>query len=553
MEVPVAVGAEIALRVGVLPPEAERDLRAALQFDNPELVTAERLGKWTGKIDPTVKAWRTEGETIYLPRGTIRTLKQVAEAHGYTIAVQSNMALGAGLCVGGMMHELRPYQQEAVEAATRGVQGQIVIPCGGGKTQVGIGLMHRLDRTALVLVHTKDLARQWVERVRDVLGMQAGTIGEGVVAEAPITIGLVQTLDRWEAERVASLGRRFGLLIVDEAHHGPASTYLRLLGLLPCRWRIGLTATPERDDGLTPMLEWCFGPVLYRVEQRELIDLGYLVAPEYVQIRSDFKWDGDATNNFAGLVTDVCQDECRNRLIVQTAVQELSSGGTLLILSTRKEHCADLAAALTKEGVTAEVLTSDTPAKKRAGVLDGLRDGSVRCACATQLADEGLDVPRLSAVLLVAPTRAANRTIQRIGRTMRPAPGKDVPRVYDIVDMHVGVLANQAHKRRLAFIEACGQPARRRPAGPGMGGGQESRSSGAGAGEQCPVCGDPGPRRMRWQRIDGGRKYIRQDCARCGKLVPGQAWAQQTPENIARADAGGWYGAAQGDLFGNRP
>lgn len=468
------IGAEIRIPAGELPPEIEKMVRAELSIPNPAFVKAHRAGRYTGNLPRTLEGWRQGtgfgGPELVLPRGyALRLLDLVGLAEdGQTPlidpkAVRFTLGEGEPLPPTELRSTLRDYQVAAVNAAADGPdQGLLVLPCGAGKTVVGLALARRAGRSTLVLVHTEDLLRQWVERTRDVLGLEAGTIGLGKKDRIePVTIGMVQTLARRPRGDLAELGRRFGTLLVDEAHHGPARTYVELLRGLNCRRRVGLTATPKRDDGLSAMLAWGFGGILYQVEHAELLRRGFLIAPTCYTLPTSFETTRDAAANFVGTVSDLVEDPGRNALLVAAARWALERGTVLLLLS-RVEHCEVVAGLLREEGIAAEALTGEVKRADRADALEGLRSGRVRVAVATQLADEGLDVPTLGAVILGAPGRAESRTIQRIGRVMRPAKGKGGAVVVDLVDELVPLLLAQSKVRARSFGKVLGEVDARR-------------------------------------------------------------------------------------------
>jgi len=226
---------------------------------------------------------------------------------------------------------------------------------------------------------------------------------------------------------------------------------------LACRYRWGLSATPEREDGLHFVLEWVLGPVLHRIEQAGLLEAGHLVPADVVQVHTGWFKDFDWTNCYVQAVDELLQDPERNQLIARFAADELVAGGAVLVLSQRKAHCEELARLIRERHHQVEVLDSDRPKKARVSALCRLRSGELRCVVATQLADEGLDVPCLTAVLLTAPSAAEGRTVQRLGRVMRPYPGKGRPKLIDFVDERAGVLIGQARKRMRAYRKVLGE------------------------------------------------------------------------------------------------
>jgi len=305
------------------------------------------------------------------------------------------------------------------------------------------------ERPTLVLVHTRDLATQWDQRVRRLLGMApVSPSGAAAFVKAAtaaminvkgMVITTVQTLAKVDPWDLA--GMRFGTVILDEAHHAPASTFQAVLGNIACDTVYGLTATPNRDDGWTPAMYAWLGPKRYEVQARDLQRVGLTMAPTVCEVVTPFhSWSGD----FTTIVNDLTDSGDRNALIAQLVAEH----GTFpqLVLTSRVEH-AEALAALIPDAVAVVGRTRD-----RDAAFARVRAGEAKVLIATQLADEGLDLPELVAVHLVAPCRAGNRVIQRIGRVMRASSGKARPVVYDYVD-NMSLLQSQWRSRRKACLE----------------------------------------------------------------------------------------------------
>ncbi|MFB3852578.1 MAG: DEAD/DEAH box helicase [Vicinamibacterales bacterium] len=199
-----------------------------------------------------------DGEML-VPRGAVALVRQVCAATREPVFFEDRrvslpsepLALKLGL---------RDYQEEAVTALVRNVQGCAVVPCGGGKTVIGTAAAARIGQPTLVVVHTHDLVEQWRCDFRDILAVEAGDLD----GDSRMVVATVQSLAAMPAERLAQVGLRFGTVIVDEVHHAPAVRFREVLGAMPGKYRVGLTATPTRADGLTPLVELCIGPIVFR-------------------------------------------------------------------------------------------------------------------------------------------------------------------------------------------------------------------------------------------------------------------------------------------------
>ena len=333
---------------------------------------------------------------------------------------------------------LRPYQSQAVEAAHAAAGGLLVAPTGSGKTVMGCALISRHDTPALILVHTRDLAAQWVERVREFLGVEAGLVGYGKRKkgepgdDARVVVASLQTLARWSWWQTHEWGQRFGLVMGDEVQHAPARTYLGVFAGLAGRYRYGLTATPHRMDGLTPWMHWVLGPVVAEVDHREIEAAGAVLRPR-------IRWWHAPAVDLEGMepherAATLANDDGRNGGIVTETRLLVADGHVVLLLVRLVEHARRLADALCVADVDAVALVGDVKPAARAEIIDRMRAGRVQVVVATSLADEGLDAPRVDAVVMTEPTRNVWRVLQRIGRALRPHPDGRPPVVVDVVD-----------------------------------------------------------------------------------------------------------------------
>ena len=452
----------IRLDASAVHPRALEILRRALTFPNPEYVRRLRFDRWVGATPEEISLLEVGDDgRVTLPRGGVGHLRESLAAAGQSVVFEDRR-VRAPVADLRLRLELRDYQQAAAAALARGVQGCVVLPCGSGKTVVAAATLAAVGQRALVLVHTHDLAEQWQEAVRRTLGSEAAVHGEASGEEATVTVALVQALAAMEPAELRAFGRRFGAVVVDEAHHVPALTFREVLGALPAKYRFGLTATPERPDGLTPLLNLGIGPTVYRIGHDELVDAGHLIVPKIVPVATGCAPAADA---YSALVQALIADDDRNGLVCDLVAGRVGEGRTVLILSARVDHCETLAAALRERGVAAEALTGRVPRRRRAEVLGRFRDGETRALCATSLADEGLDVPALDAVVLATPARAEGRTVQRLGRLMRPHPGKNTPTLYDLVDEHP-LARRQFAARRRAYRKVVGDTVPTQPVVP---------------------------------------------------------------------------------------
>jgi hypothetical protein len=313
-----------------------------------------------------------------------------------------------------------------------------------------------LSVSTLVLVHTVDLLDQWVEGIRELLGVEAGVVAEGKADWKPITVAIIDTLMLRLAEDQVTVDQ-FGFVIVDEAHHAPSRTYQELFPRVPARYRLGLTATPEREDRMTKLMDWSFGPRLLEMRAGDLIEAGHLMRPSLEVVETKFWFDMNRysmTTRNAKLTDAIVSDQARNQLICDIAKADYDAGETVVILTNHRAHCKKLGELLKEKGVEAHVVIAGGSSKKakkaRQDTIQGMRDGQVRCIIATSLFDEGINIDRLSRLILALPQKAKGSTEQKVGRLMRLFEGKE-PKLYDLVDSHVATLVRRWKERKRVY------------------------------------------------------------------------------------------------------
>jgi len=469
-----------------LPPghELADQVRATAEVENPAYLDHERMvragvrSRMAAKPPRFLQVWRElpgghrwAGGTMVprswrAPTGLRRRLERDTWIHTSDPELE-----GARLAEGV---ELRDYQAAAGEAFERVESGVVIMPCGAGKTTTGLGIVARLRRRTLILVHTKDLARQWVERIRgadelqgQLEGVKVGTVGGGRKATdegADVVVATVQTLAKWSFRDLYAWGKGFGLVILDECHHAPADTFLRVLYGLPARFRLGLTATPDREDAA---LLWAsFGGVAFKVERNDLIKSGRIrparleyhgtgcqVRTHEVREHPKAPWvpiwpkevrgwkdrQDDLTGyprvrprRWSSQVDEFVADPKRNGLILDLAEAKVGEGHSVIILSERVDHCRGLAEALRARGLPAEAVAGRQGIREVSGILARARRRETLILTGTTKADEGLDVPVLSCGILATRTKKFGRLTQRIGRIERPEGLR--PEWHDLID-----------------------------------------------------------------------------------------------------------------------
>ena len=345
--------------------------------------------------------------------------------------------------------KLRERQPEAFAAGVKAFEehggGVLSLAPGQGKTCMALAFAAHLKLRTLIVVHKEFLANQWRDRIQQFCpGATIGRIQQGICdTDKDFVIAMIQTLcSRGEDALPSRTFDQFGFLIVDEAHHIGAAAFSQAMFRFCPKYTLGLTATPERKDGLTRILYWFLGPEFFRVQRENQKTTRVEVIPYKDPA---FKESPPVTRfgkiNMAQMVTDVTDLPRRNEFIIKTARKAAEGGRRVLILSDRREHCQFL---MTNFGTELSGLYYG-------GLKEAQLDESSRKRIIIgtfAMAQEGLDIPVLDTIILASPK---SDITQAIGRIMRETPGKlNNPLIYDIVD-HWSVFHSMARKRMTIY------------------------------------------------------------------------------------------------------
>jgi len=442
------------LRLSNIPPEIRAKLMDTLTFPNPKWLENERMGRWNRGTPKLLRFYdKTRGGGLWIPRGYMRQLLLLCRRRGVTVEIDDQRRALTPVDF-NFIGQLKPFQNKAVMVMRSRDFGTLSAPTGSGKTVMALYMIAYRRQPALIVVHTKDLAYQWVERAGEFLGIpkeKVGFIGSGnkVVGEK-ITVALVQSLVKC-AEDVS---QHVGFLLVDECHRCPSRTFTQAVTDFDSKYMLGLSATPWRRDRLSKLIFWHLGDVHHKIDRTRLVESGDVLPAEIIIRETNFKPYYDPVNEYSKMISELTLDDNRNRLIASDVAQEVhNTDGVCLILSDRKKHCENLKAILQyRYKLSCEVLTGDLTGNQRREILDRLNQGEVDVLLATgQLIGEGFDRRDLSPLFLTTPIKFSGRVLQYIGRVLRPAPGKKKARVYDYVDVKVDVLKAAARARQKVY------------------------------------------------------------------------------------------------------
>jgi superfamily II DNA or RNA helicase len=403
----------------------------------------------------------------------------VRDGVAYEDRARAYVELESGLRV---HREPRPFQREALEAWQRNRgRGVVVLPTGAGKTHVAVLAMDARRRSTLVVAPTLDLVRQWYDLLRTSFGVEVGVVGGGEHEVRPLT---VTTYDSAH-QHMEHLGARFGLVVFDECHHLPSSAYAMAARLCLAPFRLGLTATPEREDGRDADLVELVGPTVYRRDivelsgewladydvERVAVELSPEERAEYEHARSVYRSfvtrQGIRMSRPEGfqefVMRSAMSEEGRRAMEAYRRQRELAFTAPakleyLDMLLTR--HRNDRALIFTQDNFTAytisrrflvPAITHQTKVKERSAILAGLTDGTYGAVVTSRVLNEGVDVPAANVAIVVSGSGSVREHVQRLGRVLRKAEGKRAT-LYELVTAQTGeTLTSDRRRDHIAY------------------------------------------------------------------------------------------------------
>lgn len=378
---------------------------------------------------------------------------------------------------------LRAFQEEAFETWAKEGRGTLILPTGSGKTYLGMKAIVELKQATLIVVPTIDLVEQWRSNLEQlgISGKSIGQYGGGKQELGPITVST------YESARIYlhHFRERTGLIIFDEVHHLSGERWLSIAQGMVAPFRMGLTATLEDDHPAFEDIEQFVGPVLFQMSPGKLRELGHVASyiikqlpvplseseeEEYRRHRSTYlrylRKTGlnRARNPYQELLYRAYEPEARTALAAHRQARSLQFNAREKVQLVREilhKHLGEKSLIFSESVSFAErvsrellipVITGETPSEERKAVLTGFRQGTLRIVATSRVLDEGVDVPDASVGIIVSGSAQVRQFIQRLGRILRPAPGKESAFLYEIIS--AGTSEESISQRRKDGLEA---------------------------------------------------------------------------------------------------
>jgi superfamily II DNA or RNA helicase len=379
-------------------------------------------------------AYTMDGGNVLLPKAWALQNKHKLGIR----TIQDHQVTGEQVDCPVVVQQLRPHQQDALTSVCTqltsspyGGGAMLVFPCGYGKSVTALAVAAQLKLKSMVVTHTAVLAAQWKDTIMQYC--PAAKIGQIVqdkyeVEDCTHVIASLQSLAKRQYPLQSS---GIALMVIDECHHLSALQMSEAINNAGCRYRLGLSATPVRADGLSPFLEMAIGPIAYEISRPPSDELKvYMINLDHGPIETMVVRGPKATANIAGMINLLVKDSDRARARQKVCLDwirlAIAKDRKILVVGDRIELLKQLEEQVRTTTTTGFLIGSAKPAEREAAKDAQVIFGSYG------IVSEGLDLTELDTLLFQTPRSGVNCITQCIGRLLRH--GGRFPLVIDIVD-----------------------------------------------------------------------------------------------------------------------
>ena len=430
---------------------ANRLIRLAA-FQNPEFYKKQAMRFSVWDEPRVIGCAENYPNHIALPRGCLDAALELFRENAIACDLIDERSSGEPIDV-TFAGTLRKDQESAVAAMLHHDAGVLCAPTAFGKTVTAAAMIARRGVNTLVLVHRRELLKQWQERLQSFLGIGKGvlgTIGGGKAKPTgKIDIAVMQSLSR--QGEINPLVENYGHVIVDECHHLSAESFGAILKQTKAKYVLGLTATPIRRDGRQPIIFMQCGPTRHTAATPTGAPHDLAVTPRTLHSRIDLPQEAGIQDVFRHLAID----QARTAAIAAEVVNAYGQGRKVLVLTERTEHLDAIQTALDGKVPSLFVLHGRISKKQRAiliAELNALPPDAPRVLLATgKLVGEGFDHPPLDTLVLAMPVSWKGTLQQYAGRLHREHATKSDVRIIDFVDAGHPALLRMWDKRQRGY------------------------------------------------------------------------------------------------------
>jgi superfamily II DNA or RNA helicase len=467
----ITIANQIYIEVDNVKPRMQNQIRRLAAFGNPEFYKNQAMGYSTQGTARIISCSQDIDNYVCIPRGCEENLIEKLVDSGIIYKKEDCRQIGRSISV-SFCGELYPEQQKSADKMLKYDTGILGAATAFGKTAVGAYLVSARKVNTLILVHNTEIMKNWVEDFEKFLDIneeppdyktptgrmkkRKSVIGRLYAGHNSVTgiidVAMISSLGK--KGEINQLVKDYGLVIMDECHHGASQTAEEVLSEVNAKYVYGLTATPKRDDGQEQKVFMQFGPIRYSYTAKDKArcqGIEHFVYPRFTRL---VHAEGE-TLKINKAYQMVRESDIRNKQIIADVETCLANGRTPLVLTKFKEHAAYLHEKLNSCTDHIFLLQGGRSAKERDAIRKQMKEvpenETIVLVAIGQYIGEGFNYPRLDTMMLTTPIAWHGNVEQYAGRLHRDFEGKHDVIIYDYVDSHIRVLERMYHKRLRAY------------------------------------------------------------------------------------------------------
>ena len=434
----------------------KNSFRRLATFANPEFYKKQKLRMSVYNVPMVIDCSKEDEKYLKLPRGTYNYLESLCNVNNIEIISKDERFVGNKIEV-KFNGSLREEQQIAIDHMLKYDNGILCAPTGFGKTVIGCKLIAERKVNTLILVNKIQLLNQWKDRIKEFLDVKE--VGEISSKKKNITnvIDVVSIKSLWNNGNVLDIAKNYGMIIIDECHHTAAYTFEQAINTGNARYVYGISATPERENGHTPIIKMQCGDIRYKVDSLKF-NKKLNIPMKVITKKSHLNFTNQNIDNYElNEINDlIAKDIIRSENIIKDIKKEYDNEKNILVLTERLELMNYIYDKLSKYtnnifkyygGIGKKVLKSYMELNNQ---LNENEDNKIIVATGSYIG-EGFDDSKLDVLFLTMPISGQTRVTQYAGRLHRQDSNKKEILIYDYIDDNFSKTRNMFLKRKKTY------------------------------------------------------------------------------------------------------
>lgn len=434
----------------------KNSFRRLATFANPEFYKKQKLRMSVYNVPMVIDCSKEDEKYLNLPRGTYDYLESLCNVNNIEIISKDERFVGNKIEV-KFNGSLKEEQQIAIDHMLKYDNGILCAPTGFGKTVIGCKLIAERKVNTLILVNKIQLLNQWKDRIKEFLDVKE--VGEISSKKKNITnvIDVVSVKSLWNNGNVLDIAKNYGMIIIDECHHTAAYTFEQAINTGNAKYVYGISATPERENGHTPIIKMQCGDIRYKVDSLKF-NKKLNIPMKVIAKKSHLNFTNQNIDNYElNEINDlIAKDIIRSENIIKDIKKEYDNGKNILVLTERLELMNYIYDKLSKYtnnifkyygGIGKKILKSYMELNNQ---INENKDNKIIVATGSYIG-EGFDDSKLDVLFLTMPISGQTRVTQYAGRLHRQDSNKKEILIYDYIDDNFSKTRNMFLKRKKTY------------------------------------------------------------------------------------------------------